>query len=137
MTNKTSLAFAYNDQKDIHDVVKRQPADDRCFKEVFEVLERHGLEKRYGLTLLHKHFDLNADEIMVEHTNIAARTLTSIPMKVTDAPKKNLVEVTWQLGADNLMTACVSHCYYDDSMPRHETRHNVRTRSEVPEPLGM
>jgi hypothetical protein len=63
--NETSvpLAFAFHKLKYIHETPPRQESDDACFQEIKEVLKRHGLEHRYGLTLLHKHFELSDDEI--------------------------------------------------------------------------
>jgi hypothetical protein len=113
----TALSFAYNahnSQKDIHDVIFRQPSDDACFREIAEVLMRHGLEKRYGLTLLHKHFDLGPGEIMVEHTDVDQRTLISRPVREVDVPAKNLVEVTWEMSADALCGACMQRCEFTD-----------------------
>ena len=42
----------------------------------------------------------NGWAIMVEHTDVENRTLISRPAREVDVPKKNLVEVTWEMGAD-------------------------------------
>jgi hypothetical protein len=130
------LAFATNSLRDIHEVSSRSPAEDGCFAELKEVLRRHGLEKKYGITLLHKHFDLRDDEILVEHTDIGQRTLVSKPMKVGSVPTQNLIEVTWSLDNDLVVGNCRSHCYYDWTMVRHETRHTAEGYSPLDESWG-
>lgn len=118
------LAFAVNKQPDIHDVEFRQESEANAFREVRDVLRRHGLDKKYGITLLHKHFDLADDEIMVEHTDLENRTLTSKPAKIGDVPTSNLVEVTWSLEEDKTMGVCIWRCYYDaNSNPQHVGKH--------------
>ena len=119
------LAFAFRELKYIHETLPRQDSDDACFQEIKEILKRHGLEHRYGLTLLHKHFELSDDEILVEHTDPEKRMLTSVPMKVTEVPASNLMEVTWSLATDATLSVCLIKCYYEYALTSHVKYHSV------------
>jgi hypothetical protein len=104
------LAFAVNRLRGIDHVEPRLASEDRMFGEVLEVLRRHGAEKKYGLALLHKHFDLADDEVLMEYTDLQNRTLITMP-----APRSKVsgdaVETMWSL-AGGPATVCVGFCYY-------------------------
>ncbi len=51
------------------------PQDAAFVRDLVEVLERHGNLDRFGLCLLHDHFPLADDEVLVETNDPAARTL--------------------------------------------------------------
>lgn len=120
----TPLAFAVNRQKDIHEAEPRLESEIAAFIELREVLVRHGLDQKYGLTLLHKHFDLAENEVMVEFTDLKTRTLTSKPTTIDAIPESNLREVTWSLSNDTVMGACVQRCFFNpSSTPQHVGQH--------------
>ncbi|MFG3013303.1 hypothetical protein ACGFZB_23095 [Streptomyces cinerochromogenes] len=51
------------------------PQDAEFVRDLVEVLARHGNLDRFGLCLLHDHFPLAADEVLVETNDPGARTL--------------------------------------------------------------
>ncbi|WP_330337959.1 hypothetical protein [Streptomyces sp. NBC_00557] len=51
------------------------PQDAEFVKDLVAVLEKHGNLNRFGLCLLHDHFPLAADEVLVETNDPRARTL--------------------------------------------------------------
>ncbi|MDT0448485.1 hypothetical protein [Streptomyces hesseae] len=51
------------------------PEDSQFVRDLVAVLEKHGNLDRFGLCLLHDHFPVSADEVLVESHDIAARTL--------------------------------------------------------------
>ncbi|MCX5381588.1 hypothetical protein [Streptomyces sp. NBC_00091] len=51
------------------------PSDAEFVRDLVGVLEKHGNLDRFGLCLLHDHFPLAADEVMVETNDSATRTL--------------------------------------------------------------
>ncbi|MEU4211926.1 hypothetical protein AB0F13_18295 [Streptomyces sp. NPDC026206] len=51
------------------------PQDAEFVQDLVAVLEKHGNVERFGLCLLHGHFPLAADEILVETTDAETRTL--------------------------------------------------------------
>lgn len=51
------------------------PQDAEFVRDLVAVLARHGNLNRFGLCLLHDHFPLAADEVLVETNDSRARTL--------------------------------------------------------------
>lgn len=51
------------------------PQDERFVRDLVAVLEKHGNLNRFGLCLLHDHFPVASDEVLVETHDLAARTL--------------------------------------------------------------
>jgi hypothetical protein len=110
-TEKTSKQ-SYN-LKDIHEVDPLNEGDYECLAEVREILKHHGKRERLGVMLLHKHFDLAADEVLVEYTDPEARLLTITPMKRNKIG--NSLETSWMLGdgGNEVMLECVQYCGRD------------------------
>ncbi|MFF7367856.1 hypothetical protein [Streptomyces tricolor] len=52
------------------------PQDAEFVRDMVAVLAKHGNLNRFGLCLLHDHFPLAADEVLVETNDVAARTLS-------------------------------------------------------------
>ena len=92
----------------LDDVPPFSEADAACFKEVREVLDRHGALQRFGLTLLHQHFQLADDEVLVESIDVEGRTLTLRPAK--RAETENAVETSWRLDSASEIQRCVQSC---------------------------
>ena len=111
MLTALPLAFAVNRQPDIHETDARTESEAAVFLEIKGVLKKYGLETKYGLTLLHKHFDLAEDEILIEYTDVENRTLTSKPTKIGTVSSNSLIETTWALDQDVVMGHCVNVCY--------------------------
>lgn len=110
----TSLATApaqYDALQDIHDIDPLGESDYGCLEEVREVLKKHGKGDRFGVTLLHKHFDLREDEILVEYTDVDGREQLIKPEKKSDA-LDNSIETSWRFGDGKVrpMLACVQYC---------------------------
>ncbi|MFH9350398.1 hypothetical protein [Kitasatospora sp. NPDC017646] len=51
------------------------PQDSQFVHDIVDVLEKHGNLDRFGLCLLHQHFPVAGDEVLVETHDLAARTL--------------------------------------------------------------
>jgi hypothetical protein len=54
--------------------------------ELRELLTKHGNLDRFGLCLLHDHFDVAADEILMETNDPAQRTLSVTTERVASLP---------------------------------------------------
>jgi hypothetical protein len=81
---------------DLVDVVPPGEQDRSCLEEIRSVLAQHGCLDRFGLTLLHDHFALDAAELLVESTDSEARRLTIEPQLAADtADGGRLVETSW------------------------------------------
>jgi hypothetical protein len=94
----------------INDVHPRSDRDDALFGELREVLARHGALSRFGITLLHHHFDVSVDEVMLEVVDEKARIESASPVTRTDASLASSVETSWRLDAPSGMRFCERQC---------------------------
>lgn len=96
--------------RDIDDVEPLNPGDYDCLAEIRDVLKRHGMQERFGVALLHKHFDLADGETMMEVTDKTSRVLTIRPVK--EGAVGESVETIWMLrdGDFESMRACKMRC---------------------------
>jgi hypothetical protein len=111
----TDSAEAARGLLDIGEVVPRSDADDACLTEIRDVLRRHGALDRFGILLLHSHFSLDSDEILVEQVDVESRTQTIRPIGRTDAEGMSTVETQWILTTDSPVMTCVQYCQVTDN----------------------
>jgi len=69
--------------------------DAACFKDIRDVLVKHGALKRFGMFLIHKHFDMAADEELMETTDDTGRELTIAPVKASAIDPENSIVTNW------------------------------------------
>jgi len=103
----------------IPDISAVPPFSDRdkvCFKELRDVLAKHGCLDRFGVNLIHKHFDVAGDEVLVETIDAESRTLTVRTMKRADMPHS--VETQWQLAEGEAVQLCHFYCITNVSHQR-------------------
>lgn len=88
--------------------------DRKVLEEIREVLARHDQMDRFGVCLLHKHFDLTENEIAVEYTDIEKRTSTII-VEPKDASTGRVIQTNWRFRKDGSqnVTVCELKCHYD------------------------
>lgn len=67
--------------EDIDDVRPIDDSDAACLEEVRLVLAKHGNLNRFGICLLHSHFQVAEDETMVETTDLEHREQWVRPVK--------------------------------------------------------
>lgn len=112
---------------DISDVEPLSEHDRGCLEELRTVLARHGALDRFGVNLLHDHFSLDDDEILVETCDPGARTLTMRPGRSAPArPGDSLVETSWRFtdgGTAGPRTVCRVGCFVD-LQTRHRRTHD-------------
>lgn len=99
----------------IEDVPERSIEDERCFEELREVLRRHDAVGRFGVLLLHSHFDLDVDELLVETVDLPSRTMTIAPTKRTAPQLENAVQTQWRLDEPGVVMTCVQYCQLNDA----------------------
>lgn len=101
----------WGDLKDIDDVEPVNESDAPCLAEIREVLARHGQLHRFGIALLHSHFELGPDEVLLESSDEEERTLTLKPARVEEA-RLNSVGTVWMLreGDVTAMSWCRTYC---------------------------
>ena len=84
---------------DLQDVSPLDSSDIECMKDIKEVLEKHGKVNRFGLALLHKHFPVNPQDVLVEEVDQANRTLTQRVMGRDELTGVPVVDTSWHLGS--------------------------------------
>lgn len=73
-------------------------ADDMaCFSDIRAVLQKHGKLERFGVTLLHKHFEMKEGEVLLESSDQQNRTMILEP-KIIDTDDMAAIDTQWYLG---------------------------------------
>ena len=111
----------------IEEIAPLGPGDAACMDELREVLDKHGKIGRLGVFLLHSHFGLTDDEVMVETTDAENRTLTIRPVNREDAGRLRLVETSWSFMGEHGL-GCETYC--NDSGDRHLQKHTGQTNTK-------
>lgn len=97
--------LVWNDLPDINEVSKLDRADMQCLEAIKELLQQHNKSRRFGVTLLHQHFMLDDDELLVEHCDLENRKLVTRPEKDRDHIRTNYLPTTWRFDG-HLPQAC-------------------------------
>lgn len=86
--------------------------DQALFDEIKSVLTKHGALHRFGVTLLHKHFDVYDGERMIETCDAETRTLTIQPVKRPLGPNETYVGTNWRFDTDSILVnqMCFADC---------------------------
>lgn len=104
--------MTWNDLPGIDDISVLDGTDEGCLEAIKEVIQRHGKERRFGVTLLHQHFVLGEDELLLEHCDFESRTLTTRPERATEIIARGYRPTVWRF--DGAQTHGCSYC------PTHE-----------------
>lgn len=78
--------------------VRKTGADAALFRELAEVLSRYNALDRFGVTLLHKHFEIGPDEALLETTDVKERKQYLTTVKRSELVERNAVQTAWRLG---------------------------------------
>jgi uncharacterized Zn finger protein len=114
----------WSDLPDIDDVAPISEEDEACLQEIKAVLEKHGRLSRFGIALLHSHFYVNTDEVMVESCDINNRTLVVQPVKRDEFKGRNTIETLWRFDLQGVNFACHYQCFIN-SNKLHVSRHEA------------
>lgn len=112
---------------DIDDAETFNPEKDQpLFDELKAVLTRHGALHRFGVTLLHKHFDVYEGERMIESCDTETRTLTIQPVSRPLGENETHVGTGWRFDTGSLMVnqLCFADCL--KSGTRHKEIHKKK-----------
>lgn len=104
------IAEALPPLPDIDEVEPLSEKDLACIAAVRKVLEEYGALSRFGMTLLHEHFTIADDEIMMESVDKANRVLTTRPVKAAEHPIENSIETSWRLDSSTGLQRCERYC---------------------------
>lgn len=114
--------MTWNDLPSIHAVSKPDKTDEHCLEEIRTVLKKHGKTSRFGITLLHQHFKLRKDELLVEHCDSKRRVLTTKPMKGRKLIAKKYLPTVWRF--DGAKAQGCSYCpMYGNQHAGHKDSH--------------
>ncbi len=106
--------------KDIDEVEAINEKDHSVLIELKQVLLKHGYTNRFGVCLLHKHFDILQDEIVMENTDVDARV--SVLSVEKDNGSANSIETMWKFSNEpQAITKCVQRCNYNNG---HKSVHS-------------
>lgn len=99
---------------EIDDVDPINETDREVLEEIRNVLVRHNRTERFGVCLLHKHFEIGENEIGVEYTDVEGRTST-IVVEPRDGSSGSVIETNWRFrkGESQNVTVCVRRCQYN------------------------
>jgi hypothetical protein len=95
----------------IDDVEPLSDADFDVLKDIRDVLRKHGCTSRFGVCLLHKHFELQPGEAALEESHEASRvsTIRVVPQESC----AGAMETAWQFSANADISAgrqCKMNC---------------------------
>lgn len=90
------------------------PDDSECFREIRDVLARHRALKRFGVFLIHKHFDIDDDEEMTECTDQPGRLLTIAPRKKVEIDRDVTIPTNWIFTETEEIAAACCTCARND-----------------------
>jgi hypothetical protein len=101
-----TIATTQRPYADINVIEPVSSHDEECIAELRAVLKRHGRLHRFGISLLHTHFDMTDDEILLETCDDERRTLTIRPVKKSELDDADLIFTNWSLGQEDALQAC-------------------------------
>ena len=81
MTELAVYSLQWNRLDNIDDVRPIGEADAACLNEIRDVLAKHGALRRFGVSLLHNHFEVADDEMLLETTDVSKREHWVRPVK--------------------------------------------------------
>jgi hypothetical protein len=111
-TTQRMHVIQFNELPDIRNVDSVSPRERECLEAIRGVLEAHDCIERFGVTLLHNHFHLDEDEILVETLDAKNRTLVSRPRKTNEVDFGRLIETYWRWDK-HFMNGCEKFCPTD------------------------
>ena len=83
--------------QDIDSVPAFNDQDSQCFKEVRDVLKKYNALDRFGLSLIHSHFEVGDDEILLETTDVHNRQQKIEVVKASEIEQEDFVITNWAL----------------------------------------
>ena len=99
--------------QDIDDVRPIDDSDAACLEEIRLVLSKYGNLDRFGIALLHSHFQVADDEMMVETTDVGQREHWVRPFKRSHLEQAGLEPQTTILRFDEHGASQFCTCFRD------------------------
>ena len=121
MTSMVIQPMQWGKLADLHEVPPLQADDMECMNAIRAVLKQFGKLDRFALHLIHKHFEIDADEVLVEYSNPATREQFFRPEKKDSADARDAIPTTWILKDEEASAVCVCARRDDGHQGRHES----------------
>lgn len=87
--------------------------DHDVLAEIKEVLEKHNAIDRFGVNLIHRHFDLNDGEILFESTNEQDRVQVIDVRRLSEIEARgDVLETQWVFNGGKGLV-CLKYCDYN------------------------
>jgi hypothetical protein len=122
MDAEQNIAKEHRGLLDIDEVQPFDPEKDQpIFDEIRQVLARHNALHRFGVTLLHKHFDVYEGERMVEMSDPETRTLEIRPRPEKLGLNETYIQTNWRFDSQISSTQlCFADCLRSGGGKHHE-----------------
>lgn len=119
MTNIVMQSMRWSSISDIENVEPMGEKDSDVLKDLYQVLKKHDCVERLGIFLIHKHFEINDDEMVVEYTDTKNRKQNLVVEKKlsdSDNHPESAIETAWKFSPDTItaVTVCVLRCNYNN-----------------------
>ena len=106
-----TLENPYRGLTDIDDTPDPSQSEREQLERLADFMAKEGMTERFGITLLHDHFPVSDDEILIEFYDAENRTLTTRPCPKTDLAKYTQAPRETQWRWDNASgLLCLIHC---------------------------
>ena len=92
----TIQPFIWNELSHLTSETSIDETDEKCLEEVRSVLERYGRISKFGMALLHKHFEVHEGEVLVEYPDSKNRTLLTQAFTEEQTKSMNLMPTIWR-----------------------------------------
>ena len=98
MTTAPMTALQWTDIAHIKDIGNISSNDHECLEEIRDVLARHNRLNKFGIALLHHHFNLHDTEVLIKSVDPYGRTLSSAPVARSKINWATVMETLWRFG---------------------------------------
>ncbi|SFT08699.1 hypothetical protein [Mucilaginibacter polytrichastri] len=114
MENITAMVYNRFSHADVIEPLAENEKE--CLEEIRCILTKYDKLDRFGITLLHKHFELFNDEILIETTDEETRQQIIQPMKKSDLDliDGSILETSWALKNSETLVVCQRSCVKQD-----------------------
>jgi hypothetical protein len=125
---KAVQSAVFEDLPGIERVEPWRESDQVLFDELHAVLEKHRAASRFGITLLHKHFPVFENEVLVESCDHETRTLTTRPRPKSGVSAR-VIETNWRFDVPGILSqVCYTLCEDEDG--GHASVHQAYDNSD-------
>lgn len=97
MTAIATQPTKWSEMPHINSVIEFSDTDKECLAEIRDILKKHGNLNRFGISLLHNHFEVGEDEFLLETTDEKRRTQYIRPVKKAEFEGHDMVVTSLRL----------------------------------------